>query len=219
MHVDAAHGGGALFSRDHRYRLAGIDRADSVVWDAHKMLFVPALCAFVFFRKREHGFAPFQQDAPYLFDREQPNEAEFDSALRTLESTKRAAALGIWGLWSVFGDELFADLINLTFGLTTQFYELPREAADFEVPYQAEANILIFRYAPSDVTVERLNALQSGVRRELVRSGRFYIVQTEISGTVWLRVTIINPLTTEQDLAALLDSIREVGKHGGGNDV
>ena len=52
--------------------VSGIDRADSLVWDAHKMLFMPALCAFVFYRRAEHQFATFQQDAPYLFDPANP---------------------------------------------------------------------------------------------------------------------------------------------------
>jgi L-2,4-diaminobutyrate decarboxylase len=212
MHVDAAHGGGALFSRTHRRRLAGIERADSVVWDAHKMLFVPALCAFVFFRNRSHGFSAFQQNAPYLFDDEQPGINEYDSALRTLECTKRAASLGIWGLWSVFGTELFSDLIDLTFGLTARFYEMLDAAVDFEVPYEPEANILVFRWNPEsrDLSNAALNILQAAVRRKLVRSGEFYIVQTEINGIVWLRVTVMNPLTTEDHLRALLEAVREL---------
>ena len=212
MHVDAAHGGGALFSEQYRHRLAGIERADSVVWDAHKMLFVPALCAFVFFKNRAHGFSAFRQDAPYLFDEEQPRNNEYDSALRTLECTKRAAALGIWGLWSVFGTDLFADLIDLTFGLAERFHAMLDAAADFEVPYEPEANILVFRWNPDvrNLADDALNSLQAAVRRKLVRSGEFYIVQTEISGTVWLRATVMNPLTTEDHFRALLDAIGEL---------
>ncbi len=101
LHVDAAHGGGLLMSRRYRARLAGIERADSVVWDAHKMLFVPALCAAVLYRNHEHRFETFRQNAPYLFDPSMPGMADIDSGMRTVECTKRATGFGLWGLWSL----------------------------------------------------------------------------------------------------------------------
>ncbi len=211
FHVDAAHGGGALMSDRYRSLLAGIDRADSVVWDAHKMLFVPALCAFVFFRKHAHGFAPFQQKAPYLFDSEENSPAEYDSALRTLECTKRAAALGIWGLWSTFGESLFSDLIDLTFGMTQQFRALVEDAPDFEALHDPEANILVFRYEPGnrDLSVAESNEMHSRIRRQLIESGQFYICQTELDGRICFRLTVINPLTTDEDFRHLLQAIRD----------
>ena len=211
FHVDAAHGGGALFSETHRQKLAGIDRADSVVWDAHKMLFVPALCAFVFFKEPEHGRVSFQQKAPYLFDEGNPNESHFDSALRTLECTKRAASLGLWGLWSTFGAELFSDLIDLTFGLARQFHSMLAATDDFEAPFVPEANILVFRYQPDSGRSEHsLNKLHQQLRRELVRSGAFYIVQTELDGRIWFRMTVMNPLTTVEHFRSLMTAIRDM---------
>src|SRR5581483_7611318 len=68
LHVDAAHGGGLLLSRKHRHLLRGIEQADSVTWDAHKMMFLPALSTFLFYREAKNSYKPFEQDAPYLFD-------------------------------------------------------------------------------------------------------------------------------------------------------
>ena len=98
LHVDAAHGGSACFSKRYRHLLDGLERVDSLIWDAHKMLFVPALCAFVFYRNKEHRFEAFRQDAPYLFDPSAPGLAEYDSGMKTIECTKRAAAFGLWGV-------------------------------------------------------------------------------------------------------------------------
>ncbi len=64
LHVDAAHGGAACLSPRQRHLVEGLDQADSITWDAHKMLFMPALCAFVFYRDAAHRFEAFQQDAP-----------------------------------------------------------------------------------------------------------------------------------------------------------
>ena len=115
LHVDAAHGGSACISARHKTLVAGIERADSIAWDAHKMLFMPALCAFVFFRNPQHRYEAFRQEAPYLFDPAAPGLADYDSGMRTVECTKRAAAFGLWGIWCLYGPQLFADLVDVTF--------------------------------------------------------------------------------------------------------
>ena len=215
LHVDAAHGGAALFSRQHRHLLDGLDQADSVVWDAHKMMFVPALCAFVFYRDKKHRFETFRQDAPYLFDPSVPGMAEYDSGMLTLECTKRAAAYGLWGLWSLFGQQLFEDLVDVTFGLGRAFYEKLLATDDFVPLHEPECNIVTFRYIPTTMKEsppEVLGQFQREVRRRLIESGRFYIVQTNLNGCGALRVTIINPLTTTDDLDELLVAIRDLGK-------
>ena len=135
LHVDAAHGGATLLSRRHRHLLAGVDQADSVTWDAHKMLYVPALCAFLLYRDQRHSYEAFRQNAPYLFDPAAPGMAEFDGALRTVECTKRGATLGLWGLWSLFGPGLFEDLVDVTFDLAQTLYQKLLATDDF-VPLQ-----------------------------------------------------------------------------------
>ncbi len=212
LHVDAAHGGAASFSPRHRHLLEGIERADSIVWDAHKMMFVPALCAFVLYRKRGHKFETFRQDAPYLFDPAAPGLAEYDSGLRTVECTKRAAAFGLWGVWSLFGPQLFADLVDVTFDLGRTLHEKLVAAPDFEPLHEPECNIVVFRHIPEalrNAPPERLGRFQLELRRRLIESGEFYIVSTNLDGVGALRVTVINPLTREHHLDRLLDSLRE----------
>lgn len=215
LHVDAAHGGAALFSRRYRHLLDGVDQADSVVWDAHKMMFMPALCAFVLYRDKRHRFETFRQEAPYLFDPSAPGMAEYDSGMATLECTKRAAAYGLWGTWSLFGPQLFEDLVDVTFDLGRLFHEKLLTAEDFVPLHDPECNIVAFRHVPAAMTTappETLGAFQRELRRRLIESGKFYIVQTNHGGIGALRVTIINPLTTSDDLDELLQSLRELGR-------
>ncbi len=211
LHVDAAHGGAALLSDRYRDRLFGLARADSVVWDAHKMLFVPALCAFVFYRDRRHRFAAFEQDAPYLFDPTNPGIAEYDSGTQTIECTKRAAAFGLWGTWSLFGRQLFRDLVDVSFDLTNLFYEKLAAADDFEPLHVPQCNIQVFRYVPDVVRswpADRLGQFQLELRRAVITSGRAYIVPVKIDGQGALCATLINPCTTGGDLDEILDAIR-----------
>ncbi len=215
LHVDAAHGGAAVLSDRHRHLVAGLERADSVVWDAHKMLFVPGLCAFVLYRDRANRFEAFQQDAPYLFDPAAPGLAEYDSGMKTVECTKRAAAFGLWGVWSLFGRQLFADMVDVTFALGRSFYDKLQAADDFVALNDPECNIVVFRHVPAalrDASAERLGDFQLELRRRIIESGDFYIVPFKRDGIGALRVTIINPLTTPAHLDRLMDALRWHGR-------
>ena len=215
LHVDAAHGGAALLSERHRHLLAGLEQADSVTWDAHKMLFVPGLCAFVFYRDKRRSFEAFRQDAPYLFDPAAPGLADYDSGIRTVECTKRAAAFGLWGVWSLFGRQLFGDMVDVTFDLGRTLHEKLAAADDFVPLHEPQCNIVVFRHVPDelrDASADRLGSFQLELRRRIIESGDFYIVPLERDGVGALRVTIINPLTTANHLDQLLDAIRRHGR-------
>jgi L-2,4-diaminobutyrate decarboxylase len=214
LHVDAAHGGATLLSPRHRHLLAGIDQADSVTWDAHKMLYVPALCAFLLYRDQRHSYEAFRQNAPYLFDPAAPGMAEFDGALRTVECTKRGAALGLWGLWSLFGPGLFADLVDVTFDLAQTLYQKLQAADDFEPLHEPQCNIVVFRHRPAalrDAPPAVLSEFQRTLRRTVMESGEYYLVGTTLDGQAALRCTLMHPLTTPDHLDGLLQTLRAVG--------
>ena len=212
LHVDAAHGGAACMSVTHRHLVEGLHRADSVVWDAHKMLHVPALCTFVFYRNREHRFAAFEQDAPYLFDSSAPGIAEFDSGLKTVECTKRAEAFGLWGLWSLFGPRLFADIVDVTFATGRRFFQMLRDAEDFVPLHEPQCNIVVFRHVPrawESLSPQRVGELQLALRRRVIESGRYYLVPSKVDGIGALRAVITNPLTDEEHLEGLMETLRK----------
>jgi L-2,4-diaminobutyrate decarboxylase len=215
LHVDAAHGGSAMLSARYRHLVDGLGEADSLIWDAHKMLFVPGLCAFVFYKNAAHRFEAFRQDAPYLFDPTAPGLAEYDSGLKTVECTKRAAVFGLWGVWSLFGPQLLADLVDVTFSMGRTLYEKLSAQPDFVPLHEPQCNIVVFRHVPAALRAaspERLGQFQFELRRRLIQSGEFYIVATRLNGVGALRVTIINPLTGPDHLDRLLDALREQGQ-------
>ena len=215
LHVDAAHGGAACFSAKHRHLVEGLELADSLVCDAHKMMFMPALCALVFYRNAEHRYAAFEQTAPYLFDPSAPGMAEYDNGISNLECTKRAAAMGLWGVWSLFGSRLFEALVDNAFDLSQQFYELLVAQPDFEPFCRPECNIVVFRYLPAELrnrSPEKVDQFQLQLRRAVIQSGDFYLVQTRLDGRSYLRTTMMNPLTAAEHLQGLLDNLRTYGK-------
>jgi L-2,4-diaminobutyrate decarboxylase len=210
LHVDGAHGAALALSPRHRPLLAGIERADSVVWDAHKMMLTPGLVTAVLFREGARSYEPFAQEASYLFGGGRPEDEWFNYAHRTLECTKRMKSLELYTALSVLGTRFFGDYVAGMVDLAAELAALLRAAPDFELALEPECNIVCFRNLRPGLAGERLDRLQEAVRRALVSEGGFYIVQTRLPAGVFLRATVMNPLTTASDLSALLDAIRRV---------
>jgi L-2,4-diaminobutyrate decarboxylase len=210
MHVDGAHGACAALSKRHAHLVAGLERADSFVIDAHKMLLMPALLTAVVFRDGRRSYEAFSQSAAYLFEgAADPTSEWFNMGTRTLECTKRMMSLKLYVALRALGPDVFAEHIERTFALTARFAAQLQQAGDFEVATPPEGNILCFRYTPAGVG--DLDALQARIRQRLLAAGDFYLVQTRLRDSVFLRTTIINPLTTDRDLEALASAVRAAG--------
>lgn len=90
---------------------------------------------------------------------------------------------------------------------TRRFAEQVRSRPGFELAIEPESNIVCFRHVGNETDPDKLDALNTRIRRKLLTDGRFYIVQTTLHGRVWLRVSLMNPLTTDAHLGALLDAV------------
>ena len=217
LHVDAAHGGAAVLSERHRHLVAGLERADSVVWDAHKMLFVPGLCAFVFYRDKAHSFEAFRQDAPYLFDPAAPGLAEYDSGLT--HGGVHQAGGGLRPVGRVVAVRAATvrrpGRRDLRPGPTPSTRSCQRPP-DFVPLHEPQCNIVVFRHVPAlHCATPRPNAsATSSSSCAAASSSRASSTSCprSIDGVGALRVTIINPLTTPDHLDQLLDALRRHGR-------
>lgn len=206
LHVDGAHGTGVLFSDKYRHKIKGIERADSIVIDFHKMLLVPGLNTMVMFRNGSQSYETFAQKASYLF-RQHTSQEWYNSAKRTLECTKSSLGLVAFTAFKYFDRNYYKDYIDSRYDLALRFAEELRSRSVFETAIEPQSNIVCFRFNPGNMTTESLNSLNAAIRDSIVKEGSFYIVQTELGGNLWLRVTIINPLTQDVDMNFLLDTI------------
>lgn len=201
LHVDAAHGGGALLSARHRGKLAGIARADSIVWDAHKLMMMPALVTAVLFKQADHAYEAFAQQASYLFAGGAPRDTWWDLGQRTLECTKRMMSIELWTALRQVGEGWFGEVVDRLFDLTRVFADKIAASADFELALPPEGNIVCYRLRGAD---------NRALREACLRDGRFYIVGTQLAGSYWLRSTVMNPLTEPSDFDALLEHLRSL---------
>ena len=201
LHVDGAHGASALLSERYRFLLDGIEQADSLTWDAHKMLCTPTLCAAVLVRDHRNLNKVFQQEASYLFhQKEQPG---IDVGHQTLECTKAALGLRFFMVLGAMGESGLAQHIERQYDLALLAYEFLLTQPDFETPLRPESNIVCFRIAGSDEK-------QILIRNELIARGQFYISSANVFDKRYLRLALMNPATTETDIHDLIALIREI---------
>lgn len=203
FHADGAHGAPAIFSDKHKHLLNGINNADSIVIDFHKMMMAPSLSTAVLFKHRRQAARTFSQEALYLYQDEQEYEW-FNSGKYTFECTKPATVLHTYAIMRHYGDELYSQNIDCLFGLATQFASLINNSGDFELACQPQSNIVCFRYRCGT----QMAAVNKQVLQQLTAEGKFYIVSTSVKGEFYLRTTIMNPFTTIENLQLLLDKIR-----------
>ena len=88
-----------------------------------------------------------------------------------------------------------------------------RRERGWELAMEPQANIVCFRYLPRDFeNTEEENAFTLRLRHHHLEQGPQYIVQTRFGGKVWLRCTLMNPLTEASDLKGLLDRLESLGE-------
>lgn len=205
LHVDGAHGAAAAFSDKYRSRVSGLSLADSITLDFHKMLMTPALTTGLLFKNESNSFATFSQKASYLLNEDEEDWA--NSGKRTIECTKRMMSVQVYTLLRTYGWKLWDQNVTRLYDLAQRFAELIHERSELRLAIDPQANIVCFRYAPPEIPNNKLSPLNAKIRQNMLEDGRFYIVQTQLKNEVFLRVTLMNPFTTEVMLNELLEDV------------
>lgn len=206
FHVDGAHGGGAIFSQKYKHLLDGVNKADSVVIDGHKMLMTPALLTFVLFKNSKESYSTFSQKAQYLWEKNQ-DEEWYNMARRTIECTKLMMCIKFYAILAIYGEQAFDDSVTYLYNLGKEFASKIKQRNIFELLLEPDSNIVCFRAVPSGFTKAQLDTLNLEIRNRILKKGEFYIVQTTVNDMICLRTTLINPFTTPVELDELLDEI------------
>jgi L-2,4-diaminobutyrate decarboxylase len=212
LHVDGAHGGSLLVSDKLRHKLTGIHKADSFSWDAHKMLFVPAMCTLLFYKDKAKSYGAFDQRASYVFEKKADIYTEFDSAEQNFECTKRPLIMNLWVVWTLYGKSLFANKIDYLCQLTASAYQLLKQESEFQTIHYPEVNILCFRYVPANLSKKISTNFQAEIRNRIREEGKFFISKVDIDGVAALRVVMMNHQTDIDHFRLLLIEIKRVGQ-------
>ncbi len=207
MHVDAAYGCGLLASPERRGMLEGIEHADSVTVDYHKSFFQPVSSSALLVRDRA-TLRHATYHAEYLNPRRMAEERIPNQVDKSLQTTRRFDALKLWMTLRVMGADGIGELFDEVCDLAAEGWKLLAADPRFDVVVQPQLSTLVFRYIPSGITspdgIDRANLY---ARKALFASGEAIVAGTKVGARQYLKFTLLNPETTVEDIAAVLDLI------------
>jgi putative pyridoxal-dependent aspartate 1-decarboxylase len=227
LHIDAAWGGPVLFVDRYRHFFSGIERADSVTFDAHKLLYTPNSMGMVLFRN-EQDLNHLKHNAQYVLRPDSWDQGRF-----TIEGSRPFTSLRAWTSLKIFGAKGFSLLFGNAFDMTDRLKKLVDEHENFEALNDPELFIFNYRFAPAEVQEllsscnevkkrERINIIINEMNIDLHRAIRkqdtSFVSRTVLEATryaperiVVLRAVVINPLTTGEILNEIIDEHNGLG--------
>ena len=216
LHVDASYGGSVLLSRKRRSLMVGVERADSVVWNPHKMMGMPLACSATLMRKKGSLLATNGMNADYLFHGD--SEDSIDLGDLSLQCGRRVDALKLWLTWQALGNSGYEARVDELFEKTARFRAALDQRLGFRVVREPQGTNVCFRYLPTelrDAPVRDRTRLEDEatrrIRERLVQRGRFLVNYATLDGAATFRAVVCNPRTTLDDLDGLLGEIEYVG--------
>lgn len=216
FHVDAAYGGALAVSDEYEDLLKGLERADSVAVDFHKLFYQPISCGALLLRDGA-AFQWMARNAAYLNPEDHDDRGVPNLVSKSVQTTRRFDALKPYIAFRTLGRSGMATLVERTLRLADKAAKLLESADDFELLGDPTLNAVVFRYRPCEgITDEKTSQLNAAVRRELLADGRAIVARTEIDGVTSLKLTLLNPITTLEDVGAILEAVRDCGTAVGG---
>ena len=217
-HVDAAFGSGLIFSPQHRDKLAGIELADSLTVDFHKLFYQPISCG-LFLLKKGADFDLIRLHADYLNPESNEEAGIPDLVVKSIQTTRRFDSLKIYMTLRTVGEETLGRIIDTVLSVTKQTADQMEATPNFELALMPTLNAVVFRYCPPPPTALAgneaateawLNQINEHIRRMLFNAGQAVISQTVVDDRLYLKLTIMNPLTTMEDTKDLLTMISQI---------
>src|SRR5262249_29832421 len=215
FHVDAPDGGPAARTEAAAHVFRGLARADSVVVNPHKWLYVPAEAACILVRDPAALRDTFRIAADYL---REERDSEYDGRLDFKDYGPQLSrgfrALKVWMTFKAYGAKRLRAAINSNIEVMRHLADRIDDSPDFVRLAPVPLSVVCFRYRTSDTSIQRdqelLDRLNSQLSDELEKDGRVFLSTTKINGRTALRACSVNHRLRGEDVDFLLDVIREV---------
>jgi L-2,4-diaminobutyrate decarboxylase len=209
LHVDAAYGGALLFSALHRDELAGLEKADSIAIDFHKLFWQP-IPASVFLLGDARHFDTMEMHADYLNPEIHDGEGIPNLVTTSLLTSRRFDALKLWISCQALGRSKLAAMIDRTIQLAKHSAGLISNSRSLELMCEPQLSTVVFRYVPSQTEISA-DELNLAIRLHLFNRGQAVIGQTRVRNLQCLKFTCMNPTVTEAQMEELVRATSDLG--------
>jgi glutamate/tyrosine decarboxylase-like PLP-dependent enzyme len=205
FHIDAAYGGFFVLCDEGRKILRGMDRADSIVMDPHKGLFLPYGTGAVLVKDKKHLQAAHAYQAHYLQDADEAAD-EYSPADHSPELTRHYRGMRMWLPLKLFGLAPFKACLEEKLLLTRHFHEEIQKIDGFEAGPFPDLSVTTYRYVPKRGDANEFN---QRLVREVQKDGRVFITSTLLGDTFVLRLAVLSFRTHLDTISQALEVLRE----------
>ncbi len=198
LHLDAAFGGTMAFDERYAETFLGSDRADSITWDAHKLMGVPLTCSVLMIRERGRLRASFDEAAEYLF---QSDDDQWNPGTRSIQCGRRNDALKLWTNWLHHGTEGYVARTERMRDLALLAADCVRETPGMTLVKEPESLTVCFTVdgvAPATLC----DALQD--------AGLAMVGHAIVDGEPVVRLALVDAGTTEEEVRCFFEDARYV---------
>lgn len=204
FHVDGAYGGFFLLSDEVKGKFEGIERADSVILDPHKGLFLPYGVGVVMVKDINHLLEANSYDANYMQDT-RDHRQEYSPADLSPELSRHFRGLRMWLPLKLHGIEPFRYCLEEKIWLTRYFFEKVQELG-LEVGPEPELSVAAFRFNHPDIDNNEVN---KKLLQKIHNDGRVFISSTTLEGQFWMRIAVLSFRTRKWHLDVILELLEE----------
>jgi len=217
LHVDGAYGAAALFSDAQRWRCAGVERADSVTWNLHKMAGMTQQCSTLLVKNPDLIPPTFSAGADYLF---QPDKqfGDLDTGDFNFMCGRRVDVLKAWLTWKARGDDGMGGRIDHAVAIADHVRRRIAERDDLETIVEGDFVNVCLTWVPPELrpfdlsavsgeTRDRLHRIAPAAKARMQSDGSALIGFQPVHGLNCFRLLFMNPAVTRADANQLLDLI------------
>ncbi|XP_028156365.1 glutamate decarboxylase 1-like isoform X2 [Ostrinia furnacalis] len=223
MHVDACWGGSLILSQKHRNKLDGIERADSISWNPHKMAGAPLQCSLLLVRARGLLHAANAAAAKYLFHQDKFYDVSYDTGDKSLQCGRKIDAFKLWMMWKARGDAGLSSLCDHTMEIARFCLQTVAKKPGFRlVGDDLQCPNVCFWYIPKfmrgrnedDQWWEIMHKITPKIKELLTLSSQLMVAYCPVRQfrNFFRMAFTFHPVTQEKQVLDMLQAIEECGE-------